>query len=99
MTTLTGATAQVRDAAATLTYETDGPLPEQGYWTLSTTFIDGPDGPIVQLGFKMVDGALAAVFAFDHVSVGQRNYDGVAPQVSGQLRRSATVIEAGFAWN
>ncbi|RNM11729.1 hypothetical protein [Nocardioides pocheonensis] len=57
-----------------LTYRLSGQEPTNGHWLVSTTLVGGPDGPIQQFGFKLVDGDVVSVFLFDHVNAGQKNY-------------------------
>lgn len=92
---LTDARVAVGSDTVTLAFTVDGELPGGGHhWLLSMTFIAGPDGPIRQLGIKMVDGGLASAFVFDHVSGMQFNYDNVIPQRVGTRWTAAFPIDA-----
>ncbi len=93
---LTDATARLESDTITLAFTVDDELPGAGhYWMLSTTFIAGPEGPIRQLGFKMVDGGLASVFVFDHVDAMQFNYTAtVTPQRVGARWTATFQVDA-----
>lgn len=85
MPQLTNAAVAVSPSQLTLSYEVDGSLPDSGHWQLSTTFVPGPEGSVDQLGFKMVDGRLTGVFAFDHSDgTGQRHYQATPQRVGSR---------------
>jgi len=81
---LLDAAVLVRANGVVLTYNVDGELPQLGSQLFSTTFIDGSGSVIRQLGFKFVEGGLAAAFSFDHISAMQRNYPTAPTRVSNR---------------
>lgn len=75
MTRLTDASVSLRATDVVLTFGLDGDLPDHGHWVLEATLSAGPDGPIDQLGFKVLDGRVIAAWSFDMSGgSGQRNY-------------------------
>lgn len=75
MVNLTSAAVRFDEHNVYLSWKLSGEPPVSGHWTLTTTFTAGPNGPIDQLGFKVLDRAVIASWQFDlSGSEGQTNY-------------------------
>ncbi|MGB7448643.1 MAG: hypothetical protein WA892_05895 [Ornithinimicrobium sp.] len=66
MTELLSANVNIRVPQATLVWNVSGDLPDDGHWTLSTTFT-GEDGESIdQLALKVVDGVQVGTWLLRH---------------------------------
>ncbi len=83
MTELLSASVNIRVPQAILVWNVSGDLPDDGHWTLSTTFTGEGGESIDQLGFKIVDGAHVGTWFFRHgASSRQVNYQ-ISPKRAG----------------
>lgn len=83
MTELLSASVNIRVPQAILVWNVSEDLPDDGHWTLSTTFTAEDGESIDQLGFKIVDGAHVGTWLFRHGdSSTQLNYQ-ISPDRAG----------------
>ncbi|GAA4695384.1 hypothetical protein APR04_002546 [Promicromonospora umidemergens] len=77
------ATVELRASDVVLTYTPSDSLPDDGVVTLSTTFTSHDGEKIRQLGFKLIDGQLTAVYWFDHQTA--LNYNAASHITPGRI--------------